>query len=72
MLVTDRGRVVAEMHRPVAALVGESRADRAFARMAAHGGLRLAERPAEPYAQSPIKLPAGTVQQLLDEGRDEE
>ena len=71
VLVTDRGRVVAEMRSPGAAAVVESHVDRAFARMAATGELRLPERPAGPYERSPIVLPAGTAQQLLDEERGE-
>ena len=71
VLVTDRGRVVAELRRPDGAAVFESHVDRAFARLAAAGELRLAERPSEPYPVSPIVSPAGTVQALLDEERGE-
>lgn len=70
LLVTDRGRVVAEIRRPGASdWPSESPADRALARMSAEGGLRLAERRVDPYPPSPIKSPAGTGRRLLDQDR---
>jgi len=71
VLVTDRGRVVAELRRPDGATFVESRTDRALARLAASGDLRVAERPTEPYTVSPIVSPPGTARALLDASRDE-
>ena len=71
ILVTDRGRVVAEMRRPDGVPVQESRVDRARAHLASIGELRVAERSREPYQSSPIVLPDGSARALLDAGRDE-
>jgi antitoxin (DNA-binding transcriptional repressor) of toxin-antitoxin stability system len=70
-LVTDRGRVVAELRRPDAAQWAESPEDRALARLAAEGQLRVAERPAHTYRPSPLKSPAGLARKLIDEDRGE-
>ncbi len=72
VLVTDRGRVVAELRKPDGGTFAESKIDRALARMAAAGGLRLAERPMFRYPESPISpMPDGTAQALIDAGREE-
>jgi antitoxin (DNA-binding transcriptional repressor) of toxin-antitoxin stability system len=71
VLVTDRGRVVAELRQPGLAPIALSRMDRALAELAADGALRLAERPTEPYPVSPLESPAGTAGRLLNEDRDE-
>lgn len=71
VLVTDRGHVVAELRAPDGGTFVESRVDRAFARLATTGTLRVAERPREPYQVSPIVSPTGTSVALLDAGRDE-
>lgn len=68
-LVTDRGRVVAEMRRPDAAQWSISPAERALARLAATGHLRVAESHPNPYHASPIISPAGTAKELLDDDR---
>lgn len=70
-LVTDRGRVVAELRTPSDATDASlSRADQAMLRMAAAGELRLAERPSATYTArpraSPVSLPNGTGQEWLD------
>lgn len=70
-LVTDRGRVVAELRRPDAAPWTVSAEERALARLAADGHLRIAERPAFRYQRSPVRVPKGTVQRLIDEDRGE-
>ncbi len=71
VLVTDRGRVVAELRKPNVASWVESPADRALARMASQGHLRLAERSSDPYPPSPIKTPEGTAAELLADERSE-
>jgi antitoxin (DNA-binding transcriptional repressor) of toxin-antitoxin stability system len=71
VLVTDRGRVIAELRRPDAPSVSVSPAERALMRLAADGHLRLAEPLPEPYVASPLKSPAGTARDLLSEDRDD-
>ena len=68
-LVTDRGRVVAELRRPDAVEWTVSPQDRALARLAAEGHLRIAEQPRASYRASPLRSPAGLAQQLIDEDR---
>ncbi|MBC7843203.1 MAG: type II toxin-antitoxin system prevent-host-death family antitoxin [Gemmatimonadaceae bacterium] len=71
VLVTDRGRVVAELKSPTPSSSSLTETDRALARLAAAGEMRLAERPMFSYSVSPISLPDGTAQELLDETRGE-
>ena len=70
-LVTDHGRVVAELHAPgTEAASNLSRADQARLAMASAGELRLAERPREPY-RPVVSLPDGTARSWLDWTRGE-
>ncbi|MGE0441451.1 MAG: type II toxin-antitoxin system Phd/YefM family antitoxin [Gemmatimonadales bacterium] len=69
VLVTDRGRVVAELRRPGPAARAESRVERALSQLAAEGALRLAEPSPDPYPVSPLALPEGTAQDLLSADR---
>ncbi|GAB1342998.1 type II toxin-antitoxin system Phd/YefM family antitoxin [Gemmatimonas sp.] len=71
VLVTDRGRVIAELRQPGLSGPALSPVDQKLAALAAKGVLRLAERPKWPYQASPVRLPAGTAAQLLTEDRDE-
>ena len=69
-LVTDRGRVIAELRQP--GRVDTSAAsdeDRALARLAASGLLRVAERQQPAYKPSPIKSKKGLAKSLLDADR---
>jgi antitoxin (DNA-binding transcriptional repressor) of toxin-antitoxin stability system len=72
ILVTDRGRVVAELRVPGPTTVAESDADRALRRLAETGGLLIGE-PHDPhgYRASPVRAPAGTAKALLAEEREE-
>ena len=70
-LVTDRGRVVAELRRPDGAVIHESPVERAFARLAASGAMRLAERARLPYTASPLRMPDGSARSLLDADRED-
>jgi len=71
-LITDRGRVIAELRRPGAQELSGTDEDRALSRLAAGGVLRLAERPARAYRPSPIKSKgAGLAKALLDADRGE-
>lgn len=69
-LVTDRGRVIAELRQPGAADTSAASAeDRALARLAAAGMLRIAERRAPAYRLSPIKSKKGLARTILDADR---
>lgn len=71
-LVTDRGRVVAELRRPgVVVDATVSAEDRALAQLAATGVLRVAERPKPSYRPSPLTSPEGLAKSLLDADRAE-
>lgn len=73
VLVTDRGRVVAEIRPPGTAAEPESEIEARLRRMAEkHGGLVLGE-PNDPgaYRPSPLRSPAGTGRRLLDEERED-
>ena len=70
-LVTDRGRVVAELRRPDGGILTESRVERALSRLAASGVLRVAERRMVSYAASPLHMPDGSARDLLNADRDE-
>jgi len=72
VLVTDRGRVVAEVRRPDASAWAASPTERAIARLAATGDLRVGERSSAPYnsyRESPITSAEGTARALLDADR---
>jgi antitoxin (DNA-binding transcriptional repressor) of toxin-antitoxin stability system len=71
VLVTDRGRVIAELRQPGMTGTSLSPVDQKLAALAAKGVLKLAERPKWPYEASPVRLPAGTAVQLLSEDRDD-
>jgi antitoxin (DNA-binding transcriptional repressor) of toxin-antitoxin stability system len=70
-LVTDRGRVVAELRQPELGGDIGSPEQRALARLAAMGQLRIAERPSRPYTRSPLKSRKGLAKSLLDADRGE-
>lgn len=71
VLVTDRGRVIAELRRPDGALPAATPFERALARLASSGHLRVAERSADPYPASPVRSARGTARALLDLDRDD-
>jgi hypothetical protein len=69
VLVTDRGRVVAELRLPDASAWAANAPPPAITRLAAKGHLRLAAPAPDPYPASPISSPAGLARKLLDEER---
>ena len=72
ILVTDRGRVVAELRAPGRAAAPESSAERALRLLAETGALRVGEPHApDAYRPSPVRAPAGTAQAMLSEDREE-
>jgi antitoxin (DNA-binding transcriptional repressor) of toxin-antitoxin stability system len=70
-LVTDRGRVVAELRSPSSDAPQPPGTKRGLQSLATAGALRVAERAPGPYAASPLSSPAGTAQRLIDEDRGE-
>jgi len=72
VLVTDRGRVVAELRSPCAVSSQESDLDRALRRLAERVAL-VVRGPHNPGAYTPTSLraPDGTARALLDEERGE-
>jgi antitoxin (DNA-binding transcriptional repressor) of toxin-antitoxin stability system len=69
-LVTDRGRVIAELRLPGGDLAADATpAEAARLQMAAAGELRVAERPRARYGRTGVALPEGTVKNLLDQVR---
>jgi antitoxin (DNA-binding transcriptional repressor) of toxin-antitoxin stability system len=70
-LVTDRGRVVAELRSPNAAAWAGTPEQQAIARLAVAGHLRVAESPRPPYERSPIRSRKGLSRSLIDADRGE-
>ena len=71
VLVTDRGRVIAELRRPGAVAEAATPSERALSRMAAGGHLRVGEPQINPYPLSPVTSFRGNALELLDEIREE-
>jgi len=73
VLVTDRGRVIAELRTPGREPdPRESETDRRLRRMAERYPLRVGEpRDASVYRTSPVRTASGTGRDLLDADRDE-
>jgi len=72
VLVTDRGRVVAEIRTPTEPLAQETAFERGLRRLAAQGGLRESEQVERAsYPKSPLRTPRGTGRDLLDAEREE-
>jgi len=72
LLVTDRGRVVAELRAPGETDWQESDLDRRLRRLGERASLAVGE-PHEPeaYRPSPVRAAPGTARALLAEERDE-
>jgi antitoxin (DNA-binding transcriptional repressor) of toxin-antitoxin stability system len=73
ILVTDRGRVVAELRAPgTAPTAPVGSVDRQIELWLRDGRARLDDAVTRlPYPVSPVSLPAGTAQRLLEELRGE-
>lgn len=71
-LVTDRGRIVAELRLPGMEIAPElTTIDVGRLQMAAAGELRLAERPRTRYGRTGVSLSEGTAKTLLDHIRSD-
>ena len=69
VLITDRGRLVAELGPPAKEITYGSR----YAELVASGVIRPALETGDPLADMPkLKLPKGTARALIDEDRDED
>ena len=69
VLITDRGRLVAELGPPAKGITGGSR----YAELVASGVIRPAREIGDPFAGFPkLKLPKGTAKALIDADRDED
>jgi prevent-host-death family protein len=72
LLVTNRGRVSAELRSPLDAACRESVRDEAWHRLATSHPLRVgATHDPSAYIVSPLRAEPGTARALLDEVRDE-
>jgi antitoxin (DNA-binding transcriptional repressor) of toxin-antitoxin stability system len=72
ILVTDRGKVVAELRAPGPSVLAESDLDRALRTLASTGLLRVGEpHDRDAYQASPVQAPPGTARELLEEDREE-
>lgn len=70
ILVSDRDRVVAEIHEPLANYQTES-PDPVIGEWIREGILQPPGSPKTPLPKSPVRLMEGVAQQLLDEDRAE-
>jgi len=70
VLVTDRNEVVAEFRQPASNPMADERHPRA-AEWIDSGRLAAPSRAKAPLPRSPVSLPAGTAQAILDALRDE-
>jgi antitoxin (DNA-binding transcriptional repressor) of toxin-antitoxin stability system len=72
VLVTDRGKVVAELRGAPGSTLPESATDRGLRALGARAALSVRE-PHDPgaYGASPLRLPEGTGRALLDAERGE-
>jgi prevent-host-death family protein len=69
VLITDRGRLVAELGPPAKEVTYGSR----YAELVASGVIRPAIEPGDPLADMPkLKLPKGTAAKLINADRDED
>jgi len=71
VLVTERGRVLAELRPPTGADEPESAPDRRLRRLSEHCTLHVGRHDPTVYARSPISVRRGTVHALLDAERIE-
>ena len=71
VLVTDHGRVVAELRPPTGTDEPESAVERRLRRLSEHCSLEVGHHDPTVYVRSPLSVPPGTAQALLDAERVE-
>ena len=71
VLVSDRNRIVAELHEPGAHYGIDEALDPTLAAWIDAGVVALPSREKEPLPDSPVRLPDGTSRELLDQDRGE-
>ena len=67
--VSDREKIVAELHEPGAVYATDDDPNPVLAAWARAGVVILPKRPITPVSKSPARLPKGTAARLLDEDR---
>ena len=71
VLVSDRNRIVAELHEPGVHYGTDEKLDPVLAAWVEAGVVTLPSRPKEPLPDSPVRHPEGTFGKLLDQDRGE-
>ena len=71
VLVSDRGRVVAELHEPLPGYAADTPMDPKLAEWIDAGVIRMPTAPRSKLPVSPIRLEDGIAARLLDEDRGE-
>jgi antitoxin (DNA-binding transcriptional repressor) of toxin-antitoxin stability system len=71
VLVSDRGKIVAEIHEPGVPYETELDANPVLAAWARKGIVKLPTRPKRLLGKSPVHLPEGSARRLLDAERRE-
>jgi antitoxin (DNA-binding transcriptional repressor) of toxin-antitoxin stability system len=71
VLVSDRNRIVAELHEPGAHYGIDEEIDPTLAAWIEAGAVTLPKREKHPLPDSPVRLPDGTSRDLLDQDRGE-
>jgi antitoxin (DNA-binding transcriptional repressor) of toxin-antitoxin stability system len=69
VLVSDRNRVVAELHEPRSGYALDDPVDPRLAAWIADGSVTPPSAPKSPLPETPVRLPKGTAERLLDEDR---
>jgi antitoxin (DNA-binding transcriptional repressor) of toxin-antitoxin stability system len=71
VLVSDRNRVVAELHEPRAGYAADDAIDPTLAEWIDAGAVAPPTMPKAKLPASPVRLPDGAAEKLLDEDRGE-
>jgi len=69
VLVSDRGEIVAEIREPGAVYATEEDSNPVLAAWARAGIVKLPTSKKTPMEKSPVRLPKGTAERILDEDR---
>ncbi len=71
VLVSDRNRVIAELHEPGVHYGADEKLDPVLAAWIEAGVVHLPSRPKKPLPESPVRLADGTSTDLLEQDRKE-